>query len=310
MDRILTDNVWAQVAPHARACSRRLAAIAYVSTGTRIRLRKGDILVCDASDAAIKAGETSAAVLARWHKAGVRIYSRRGLHAKVLVMGSKALLGSANLSEASATQLREASLLTSRAVVVSQAKAFVHLAKLEGTEVDEEFLDHVSGLEVTRRRRSGPKRKKKQTSLGSRFWVVRVKELDPDGYANEEEYVEQAVEDIRRLVGDDADDVEPIRSTGDSRFRREVRAGDTVVQLFSSQKGKRIAAYPPSAVLLRQDEQHWTRFYLEPAAELDALSWTDFQRRLARLGIASIKKNSCRELNSRDAALIQSIWEE
>ena len=89
MERILTDNVWKQIASLARACKRRSAALAYVSTDNYVSFKKGDILVCDASDAAIKSGETSAAILARYYKKGVQLYSRTSLHAKVLVMGSE-----------------------------------------------------------------------------------------------------------------------------------------------------------------------------------------------------------------------------
>jgi hypothetical protein len=310
MDQILTDNVWKQVAPYARSCRRRLAALAYVSIDTHIRFKRGDMLVCDASDASIKAGETSAAVLSKWHKAGVRIYSRPGLHAKVLVMGTKALVGSANLSQASASRLREASLLTSRAVLVSQAKAFVHFAKSEATEVDDDFLTHARSLKVTRKKSQGPPKRRKQKKLGSRLWIVRVHEIESDRYANEEEYVDRAAEKLRRITGDDT--IEPvwIRWTGHSRFRREARAGDTVVELWSAHKGKRIAVQPPSAILLRQDTQKWTRFYCDPTVDRCEVSWTEFQRHLRRLGVGRITRNSVRQLSKRDAALIQTIWDE
>jgi len=221
MDNILTDNIWKQVAPHARSCERRLAALAYVSTDTRITFRKGDLLVCDASDAAVKSGETSASVLSKWQKAGVHIYSRPGLHAKVLVMGTKALVGSANLSESSATQLREASLLTSRVVIVSQAKAFVHLAKSEATEVDDEFLSRARKLKVTKRKPHGPLKRKRQKRLGSRSWIVRVRSLGPDRYKNEEGYVEQATDRLRKDSGDETIEPTWIRWTGTCRFRKQ-----------------------------------------------------------------------------------------
>lgn len=310
MDEILTDNVWKQVAPYARSCGRRVAALAYVSTDTHIRFKKGDTLVCDASDAAVKSGETSAPVLSKWFKAGVRIYSRPGLHAKVLVMGTKALVGSANLSQSSATQLREASLLTSRPVVVSQAKAFVHLAKSEATEVDEDFLAHACALKVTKRKARGQPRRKKWKKLGSRFWIVRVYEIESDRYVKEEEYVDQAAVKLREITGDETIEPAWIRWTGNSRFRRDAQAGDTVIELWSTRKGKQITVQPPSAILLRQDRQNWTRFYCDPTGDLPDLSWTEFQRHLRQIGITSITKNSVRELNKKDAALIRTIWDE
>ena len=54
MDTILTGNIWKQVAQKARKASRRLAAVAYVSSGRYLKFKLGDILICDASERAIK----------------------------------------------------------------------------------------------------------------------------------------------------------------------------------------------------------------------------------------------------------------
>jgi len=310
MDQILTDNIWKQVARHARSCRKRIAALAYISTDQQIKFRKGDILVCDASDTAVKTGETSAAVLAKWYKGGVRIYSRPGLHAKILVMGNNVLIGSANLSQSSVTQLREASLLTSRSVIVSQAKAFVHLAKSEATEVDDEFLANALKIKVTARKSRGLQKRKKQKKFGSRFWIVRVYELNSDRYEDEETYVDKAKDKLREMTGDETIEPSWIRWTGHSRFRKEARAGDTIVELWSTREGKHIMVQPPSAILLRQDRQHWTRFYCDPSEELPELSWTAFQQHLKRLGVTNITRNSVRELSKKDASLVQTIWEE
>jgi hypothetical protein len=310
MDQILTDNIWRQVAPFARRCTRRVAALAYVSASTLIRFRKDDILVCDASDAAIKSGETSASALSKWYRGGVQIYSRPGLHAKLLVMGNRALIGSANLSESSAYQLREASLLTSRTSVVSQAKAFVYLAKSEAIEVDETFLARARRLKVVRLEHHGFSKRQKHRPLGSRFWAVRVTEVDPAKYKSEELLVDEATERVREITGDESIEPTWIRFTGSSQFRAEAQAGDTVVELSSTREGKQITVQAPSAILLRQDKQHWTRFYCDPSTELPKLPWTTFRQNLTRLGVKGITRYSVRELNRKDAALIQTIWEE
>lgn len=264
MDEILTGNVWKQVAPYARSCQRRVAAIAYVSTDTHIRFKKGDILVCDASDTAIKSGETSASVLSKWYKAGVQIYTRPGLHSKVLVMGTKALVGSANLSQSSANQLREASLLTSRPVVVSQAKAFVHLAKSEATKVDDQFLGHIRAIKVTKRRVHGQPRRKNQKKFGSRLWIVRVYEIESDHYAKEEKYVAQAADKLRELTGNETIEPAWIRMTGNSRFRRYAQEGDTVIELWSTRKGKQITVTPPPLSFLDRTSITGHGFFVIP----------------------------------------------
>jgi hypothetical protein len=139
---------------------------------------------------------------------------------------------------------------------------------------------------------------------------VRIYEINSDRYAKEEEYVDQATVKLRQITGDDSIDPVWIRFTGSSRFRREARAGDTVVELWSTQKGKQISVQPPAAILFRQDKQYWTRFYYDPTVELPEKSWTEFQKHLKRLGITTITRNSIRELSKKDAALIQTLWDE
>ena len=309
MDQLLTDNVWKAVRPIARSCERRVAALAYVSAPKHLSFKAGDTLVCDATDTAVSCGETSATLLAGLSKKGVHLYSLPGLHAKVVVMGTRALIGSANLSDSSASRLREAALLTTRATVVSQAKAFVHLVKNQATAIDAKFLARISKIRVVRRPGVRAPRRANQKQLGSRFWVVRVRELEPDRYQNEEPDVARAVADVRRIASDDSIEPEWLRFTGTSRFRREARSGDTVIQLWAGKNGKRVSVWPPAAILLRQDRQHWTRFYYDANGSLEEMPWSQFEKQLRRLGVKSITKHSTRELTTRDAALVETIWD-
>ena len=129
MDQILTGNIWKQIAPSAQRANRRLAALAYVSNGDLLRLEHGDTLVCDASDHAISLGNTSAPVLRKFHRKGVRLYNHPDLHAKVVLFGKNALIGSCNLPQSSASILREAALLSTRSSVRSQVSAFIYMTK-------------------------------------------------------------------------------------------------------------------------------------------------------------------------------------
>jgi len=112
MDSILTGNIWRQVAPLANRAKRRLVAVAYVSSDKYLKLRRNDILVCDASDRAIEAGDTSANILKSLVRKGAEVRSRPDLHAKVAVLGQIALIGSCSLSASSEEDLTE--LVSSR----------------------------------------------------------------------------------------------------------------------------------------------------------------------------------------------------
>jgi hypothetical protein len=309
MDQLLTDNVGRAVGPVARTCEKRIAALAYVSAASHLPFKAGDMLVCDASDSAVSCGETSATALAGLSKKVVHLCSLPGLHAKVVVMGSKALIGSTNLSDSSANRLREAALLTARPSVVSQAKAFVHLVKNEATAIDPRFLARILRIRVVRRQGVRAPRRVHLKQLGSRFWVAWVRELHPDRYQDEEPDVARAIADARRIAGDDSIEPEWLRFTGTSRFRSAARPGDTVVRLWAGRDGRRITVWSPAAILLRRDRRHWTRFYYDPNEDLQGMPWRQFERHLQRLGVKSITKHSVRELTKRDTALVETIWD-
>ena len=113
MDQVLTGDVWAQFGRIANRSDRKIAAIAYFYRDNGLRFRKGDLLICDASERAIANGSTSAKLLAALHERGVELWNLNGLHAKVAVWGDYAVIGSSNLSQSS-TMLTEAALLTNR----------------------------------------------------------------------------------------------------------------------------------------------------------------------------------------------------
>jgi hypothetical protein len=104
---------WKAIKKELQRQKRRevIAVVAYVGVGAPsvMPLRRGDLLVCDASQAAIKRRLTSADALARFHRAGVTIFSAPGLHAKVISSPTSAWIGSANASENSRDNLIEAS---------------------------------------------------------------------------------------------------------------------------------------------------------------------------------------------------------
>lgn len=84
----------------------------YVGAGAPevMPLRKGDMLVCDASPAAIKRRLTSTKALRQYDRNGVAVFSLAGLHAKVIAAKGFAWVGSTNASENSRDNLIEASV--------------------------------------------------------------------------------------------------------------------------------------------------------------------------------------------------------
>jgi hypothetical protein len=114
MNEFLGTSPWTAITKDV-ARKRRgpvVAAISYVgvSAAAVLPLRKGDFLICDASERAIKQGVTSAKSLASYLRNGVKVFSHEGLHSKVVATESFAWVGSANASRNSRDNLTEASI--------------------------------------------------------------------------------------------------------------------------------------------------------------------------------------------------------
>lgn len=308
MDTIITGDIWKQVRPYAKAAKRRLVAVAYVSTDGHIGFKRNDVLICDASDRAIKGGETSAQLLRSLHRKGVELRSRSDLHAKLAVLGRHALIGSCNLSAASAQDLTELALLSDRKQIVAQASAFIHALRETSEEIDVDFLRRVLKIKVRPARRRGSKRKGQATRLGNKVWLISVHQLAEDSFPKEQPFVEKAEQKATDLVADKDSTISWIRWTGKARFRAMASPGDMVIQIWKPLSGKRVTVFGPCPILYRQDVAHWTRFYLSEPEDCESLPWERFKKAAKKVGLSRVSKDSVRELKPREALLIEGIW--
>jgi hypothetical protein len=135
-----------------RKSQQIFAAIAYVGLdATKIMpLRRGDVLVCNASDAAIKQASTSAIALEKFFKRGVRIFNEPDLHGKVVVFPKKAFVGSANVSRRSEDVLLEAVVETAAPRVIASAQKFVERHAREVAQLDREDIQRMRKIKVKR----------------------------------------------------------------------------------------------------------------------------------------------------------------
>lgn len=310
MNNILTGNIWAQIRSRANSANRRLAAIAYVTTEDYVTFRKGDILVCDASDKSIGSGETSASLLARLLKKGVKLYSNPQLHSKLFLFGRYTLIGSNNLSMSSALHLDEAALLTTNTSVRSQSAALIYSLANKSQIIDSKFIARIIKISVKKAKFHNI-RKRHSITLSQKTWIIRTYEINEDRYTSEQALVEKAEKAlIRENVLSDPDNINWVRWTNHSSFAKNAREGDTIIIMHSELKSKRVQVYRPVAILKKQVHKQWTRFYYEDTEHEDHMSWSAFHRKISTIGIRSVKPTSTRALNPRDAAVIESIWEE
>ena len=306
MKALLSDDLWRTLSVQFAEHRQIRAAIAYV-TARHLDFRQGDLLVCDASDEAIKGGLTSAALLRSFVNQEAEVYSYDGLHSKVAVIDGKALIGSANLSANAGVGTCEASLLTDDRQVVGLVQAFVGQVKNESKRVDEVFLRRIESLPVVRVAGIPRVSTKRIESEYSRVWLIATRPLS-DRIAEAEKALEQiGMEEAKKHL--EGDDREPhsIRWTGRSRFRSEARRGDLVIEVLTEKRGKKkfIEVYEAAPILHRQDEEKWTRFFLDVADERSCYRWKDIQADFQSLGVPNVTPNSTRELTGKAVGILQ-----
>jgi PLD-like domain len=308
MHRLLSDDLWPSIAGLSRNHQRLLAAISYVTTADYLDFREGDVLVCDASDPAIKAGMTSAKTLRRFFEQGADIYSAAGLHAKTLVSDDIAVIGSANLSENAGTKTMEAALLTDDLRISALARGFIEQARRRSHRVDEAFLDRIGKIPVTRVSGQPVRKAKPIASSESRVWLVstrpRSDKTPPEELAAEKTGMSQAKKKLRR-GGYEIDD---LRWSGRSRFRSEAQPGHLVIQVYREKRGSRTftEVYRPVRIIHRHEAAKCTFFYIEVSADDDSFfRWSELKSELLRLGCKNVSPNSERELTGQSQRVLE-----
>lgn len=155
MHVLLSERLWPSLADLAMTRSKKRAAIAYVTSDSYVTFGAGDLLVVDAGDAAIAAGQTDTQVLRRAFQRGAELYSYEGLHAKVLVFDDVASVGSANMSQHSEDHLTEACWVSDHEEMTELTNGFIDSLVRAAIAIDEVFLDRADTIEVRPRRNTG-----------------------------------------------------------------------------------------------------------------------------------------------------------
>ena len=313
MNELLCDKLWPTVKQLARRSKSRRAAVAYVTSEEFVKFGEGDLLVVDASNQAIKSGQTDAAVLAGMSKRGAELYSLEGLHGKLLLLDGTAVIGSANLSHSSAYAMIEVAWVTDQPATVGMANSLLEQLKSQAEPIDERFLKRITKLEVS------PRRAFVKRNNGERFvvpkhctWLIGVRELVRDR-PEEQAAIEAGSEIAKTRLTNRTSEPSPLRWTGRSRFRSEAKQGDTVIQIYTALGTKRPKVYRHAPILHRQDEPTCTRFFVEDFQDADetTLSWGRFKKLAAdaRL-VGRLGPNMSRLVSPGCADAMYSLWKE
>jgi len=253
MTTFLSDGVWKRL-KEVCADSRRAAdvAVAYFGRGAAdlLPLPEGSRLLVDASEEAVKSGQTHPDDLAAMVRRGVRVYSVANLHAKVFVFGGTALVGSANASRRSADTLIEAVVATTDREAVMTARQFVR--KLCLAELGPEELSRLQSMyrppKITGIRSGSPRSSKPKVK--PEFPRMMLAQLEPRERPKGSESAEKSGRAVakkhqerpRKYV------LEDFWWSGQCPYK----PGDIVVKVMREAKGRRMVSPPGKVVYMRR----------------------------------------------------------
>jgi hypothetical protein len=297
---LLTSKIWNRITSAARR-GKGDVAVAYLGSGAAklLPLRAGSTLVVDASEAAVRSGQTDPRELKSLHDAEVDVFSVGNLHAKVFVFGGVAIIGSANASGRSATHLIEAALETSARPVVAQARRFVRSMAVES--LGPEHLDELIKIYRPPRFPSRAATRTRRGRIHPLHAPLRIVQLKRISYGDAEKEAARVGGPIARR------DLRP-------RFRLEEfswgpgtpRRGELVLQV-TREDDRRLMVSPPGRVLHMQPVRGSKRriVFLEVPAR-NRRSISQARPRLGAVIATRLRRGGY--LSSLKVAEVLSLW--
>jgi hypothetical protein len=279
------DTLWQMLTARIKAANHVDAAIAYLGQGGArlLPLRSGDRLVVDMSPATVRAGNTDPREVEKLVQRGIQAFTRRNLHAKIVVADNSVISGSANVSRHSQQILDEAAILTTDPSAVRRAQEFIDRMCTE--PVGPEYLEKCKSIYRPPRfsGRRAARRNGQRRATHAKLWLVNLAEVSlPE---SELERYEQGEAKAEKLVKDQG------RSATTSfhwpykpKMTSEVEQGDWMIQIVTY-KDKSVLVYAPGQLL---DMDHYVRdsergkerwvFHLEVPKRGEIMTWKEFHR--------------------------------
>jgi hypothetical protein len=279
-----SDDTWREL--RAISGSRKCplyVAVPYLGNGggKLLHLTRGDVLIVALTEANSRNGSVCPDEIQRLQADGVQVFLHHRLHAKVMLCGNKAVVGSANLSQSSLTHLDEAAILTTDASVVKHIRAWFRQRTVES--VTPEWLGICASAYRPPRGGFGRNGTKAARPDEESLWLLSLKPLDyPDDESN---VVESGVSQAKRKLSDPKHfKVETIRLTGNP----SVHQGDKVIQIIQTPNSHYVEELAKLIEVRRTKSRRGSAvayLFLECRNRPKRLAWDKFKRGASDYGV-------------------------
>jgi hypothetical protein len=279
------ETLWYTLSTRIKNARHVDAAIAYFGQGGArlLPLRNGDRLIVDMSAATVRAGGTDPREVEKLIQRGVQAFTRRNLHAKIVVADKSVISGSANVSKHSQEVLDEAAILTNDQAAVRRAREFID--RLATEPVRPEYLAECKRI-YRPPRSNGQRGNGKPTQKRAnhaKLWVVNLVESSvPE---SEIKRYERGEKEAKKRVKDEArSKTERFHWPWKPRMADELVFGDWLIQV-TTYKDKSVVVSPPGQLLYidhyvrdrESGKERWV-FHLEVPRRGETMTWAQFRR--------------------------------
>jgi hypothetical protein len=235
------------------------------------------------SPATVTAGSTDPHEIEKLIRRGVQAFTRRNLHAKIVVADKWVISGSANVSRRSQSLLDEAAILTTDRSAVRRAQEFIDRICTE--PVRPEYLKKSKAIYMPPRLNGQHTRGKdgQRRATHAKLWLVALVESTiPE---SEVKRYEQGEKRANKLVKDhDRSSTDNFHWPYKPRMASELERGDWFIQVVKY-KDKSLLAYPPSQLLhidhyvrdRERGKERWV-FHLEVPKRGETMTWKELCR--------------------------------
>jgi hypothetical protein len=309
------ETLWHTITAQVKAATHVDVAVAYFGQGDAklLPLRKGDRLIVNMSIATVRAGGTDPHEIEKLIKRGVKAFTRRNLHAKLVIADKSVISGSANVSKRAGTLLDEAAIWTNDPAVLRRARQFIDGLCTE--PIRPEYLAKCKTLyqppKLDDKQASGQKRERRVAH--AKLWIVNLVESSiPDAELQRYERGEAKAAKLIKEV--DRCETESFHWSHRPKMADHLEVGDWFVQVIKY-KDQRTLVHPPGQFLLLDTyargagKKRWV-FHLEIPKRGEVMDWTKFRRRAkSALGAnapATPRTRPIRDVRAADSIL--SLW--
>ena len=314
--KFLSSDLWASLKKEAKNAKNKRVAVAYF-TQDHLKLGSGDLLITNASKAAIASGQTSAHLLADLYKKGVEIYSCSALHAKVVVLDGSAFVSSANLSTASEDGLIEAGIVSDGEPIRRAALAFIDQLKTQpkSVRVDQRFISIIGKIVLQRIWKPGiwgaNTGIKPLDETKRKYWILPTVPIDDPEESAETLIIAEGEKLAKLRLADQKNEPGWVKWPTSSRFAELADEHDVLIVISGQNNRTGHATVAHHARILNKEKSatgRWTYVFYEPSLNKRKkdLRWNEFRALCKKAGLEVFRRR--KNLKVSQSEFLDKHW--